>query len=69
MIGGGIAEGDEDRDFFVSYTQADRAWAEWISWELEERRFRCCCRRGISPRDPTGPQRCNAVSYVRPGQS
>jgi phosphatidate phosphatase APP1 len=22
-------------DFFVSYTQADRAWAEWIAWELE----------------------------------
>lgn len=24
-------------DFFVSYTQDDRAWAEWIAWELEER--------------------------------
>jgi hypothetical protein len=23
-------------DFFVSYTQADRAWAEWIAWVLEE---------------------------------
>jgi hypothetical protein len=23
-------------DFFVSYTQADKAWAEWIAWELEE---------------------------------
>ncbi|HKR48171.1 MAG TPA: hypothetical protein VJT72_01100 [Pseudonocardiaceae bacterium] len=23
-------------DFFVSYTQADQAWAEWISWVLEE---------------------------------
>jgi len=23
-------------DFFVSYTQADRAWAEWIAWTLEE---------------------------------
>lgn len=23
-------------DFFVSYTQADRAWAEWIAWDLEE---------------------------------
>jgi hypothetical protein len=21
-------------DFFISYTQADRAWAEWIAWEL-----------------------------------
>jgi tetratricopeptide (TPR) repeat protein len=25
---------DEQRDFFVSYTQADRAWAEWLAWEL-----------------------------------
>jgi hypothetical protein len=23
-------------DFFVSYAQADRAWAEWIAWQLEE---------------------------------
>jgi hypothetical protein len=23
------------RDFFISYTSADRAWAEWIAWELE----------------------------------
>ncbi|MEU6151648.1 FxSxx-COOH system tetratricopeptide repeat protein [Actinosynnema sp. NPDC047251] len=22
-------------DFFVSYTDVDRAWAEWIAWELE----------------------------------
>jgi tetratricopeptide (TPR) repeat protein len=26
---------DEPRDFFVSYTQTDRAWAEWLAWELE----------------------------------
>jgi hypothetical protein len=25
----------ETRDFFVSYTQPDRAWAEWLAWELE----------------------------------
>ena len=24
------------RDFFISYTGADRMWAEWIAWELEE---------------------------------
>ena len=23
-------------DFFISYTQADRAWAEWIAWTLED---------------------------------
>jgi hypothetical protein len=22
-------------NFFVSYTRADRPWAEWIAWELE----------------------------------
>src|SRR4051794_7027735 len=22
-------------DVFVSYTQADRAWAEWIAWQLD----------------------------------
>nr|MDT0666275.1 toll/interleukin-1 receptor domain-containing protein [Micromonospora sp. DSM 115978] len=22
-------------DFFVSYTAADRGWAEWIAWQLE----------------------------------
>ncbi|WP_239374507.1 toll/interleukin-1 receptor domain-containing protein [Frankia sp. Cj5] len=27
-------------DFFVSYTQADRGWAEWIAWVLEEDGFR-----------------------------
>ncbi|AEH08123.1 transmembrane receptor activity [Candidatus Protofrankia datiscae] len=23
-------------DFFISYTTADRKWAEWISWQLED---------------------------------
>ena len=23
------------RDFFVSFTQADRAWATWVAWALE----------------------------------
>ena len=26
-------------DFFLSYTQADRFWAEWIAWVLEEAGF------------------------------
>ena len=25
----------ETRDFFISYNQADRRWAEWIAWQLE----------------------------------
>jgi hypothetical protein len=26
-------------DFFISYTAADRAWAEWIAWQLETERY------------------------------
>jgi hypothetical protein len=29
----------EQKDFFVSYNKADRAWAEWIAWQLEEAGF------------------------------
>jgi tetratricopeptide (TPR) repeat protein len=29
-----------DCEFFISYTQADRAWAEWIAWILEENNHR-----------------------------
>src|SRR5689334_1144938 len=31
---GGTAE--PRKDFFISYTQADAAWAEWIAAELEQ---------------------------------
>jgi hypothetical protein len=27
-------------DFFVSYTSADRTWAEWIAWQLEQAGYR-----------------------------
>src|SRR3954468_601677 len=27
------------RDFFVSFNQADRAWATWIAWVLEEAKY------------------------------
>jgi tetratricopeptide (TPR) repeat protein len=30
----------EAADFFVSYTSADRAWAEWIAWQLEDEGYR-----------------------------
>ena len=38
----GLIVADEvcDWDFFVSYTQADRSWAEWIAWILEENGYR-----------------------------
>jgi hypothetical protein len=32
-IGG---DGHRELDFFVSYTQADRSWAVWVAWVLEE---------------------------------
>ncbi|MEA2429503.1 MAG: hypothetical protein QOF37_3131 [Thermoleophilaceae bacterium] len=33
--------GDSEHwDFFVSYAQADRRWAEWVAWQLEEDGFR-----------------------------
>lgn len=25
-----------EKDFFISYNRADRQWAEWIAWQLEE---------------------------------
>lgn len=27
---------DSFRDVFVSYSRADREWAEWIAWTLED---------------------------------
>jgi hypothetical protein len=31
---------DPEWDFFVSYAQSDREWAEWIAWQLEEVPYR-----------------------------
>src|SRR5439155_15515677 len=27
------------KDFFISYTSADRRWAEWIAWHLEAKGY------------------------------
>lgn len=27
------------KNFFVSYSRADRQWAEWIAWQLERAEF------------------------------
>jgi hypothetical protein len=32
--------GGRHPDFFISYTAADRAWAEWIAWQLEDAGYR-----------------------------
>lgn len=29
----------ELRDVFLSYNRADRAWAEWVAWVLEEAEY------------------------------
>jgi hypothetical protein len=36
----GEAGGGKPADFFVSYTAADRGWAEWVAWQLEEAGYR-----------------------------
>lgn len=33
---GAVPGGGAGWDFFVSYSKADRSWAEWIAWQLEE---------------------------------
>src|SRR6266545_6753292 len=35
QAGGGMTERRGGVDFFISYTGGDRAWAEWIAWQLE----------------------------------
>jgi cytochrome P450 len=32
--------GEERRDFFISFNSADRAWAEWIAFEVEKAGYR-----------------------------
>src|SRR3989475_6673410 len=29
-------DSSQPKHFFISYNKADRAWAEWIGWQLEE---------------------------------
>ncbi|WP_307874081.1 MULTISPECIES: TIR domain-containing protein [unclassified Frankia] len=36
MVVSGVAPEAEGWDFFVSYTSVDRAWAEWVAWQLED---------------------------------
>ncbi|WP_261574612.1 FxSxx-COOH system tetratricopeptide repeat protein [Frankia gtarii] len=42
--GGQLPRSADDRtarpDFFVSYTESDQHWAEWIAWQLEEAGYR-----------------------------
>jgi hypothetical protein len=38
-------------DFFISYTGADRAWAEWIGWQLEQQGYSVFLQSDLSPGD------------------
>lgn len=40
QLSGAERAGDEGWDFFISYTAADRGWAEWIAWQLEAAGYR-----------------------------
>jgi TIR domain len=35
-----MAQAAQGAHFFVSYTSADRAWAEWVAWQLEQAGYR-----------------------------
>jgi len=74
MISKSITAGTGMRNFFISYNQADRRWAEWVGWQLEEQRYTVFLQdwdlgrageagdgTGIS-RVRTGPSRQNRVS-------
>ncbi len=37
---GGTADDSPHRDFFISYAKADRDWARWIAWQLEDFGYR-----------------------------
>lgn len=39
LSGNCITATNSSIDFFISYNGADRAWAEWIAWQLEEEHF------------------------------
>src|SRR5437660_711663 len=32
----GVRMEENHKDFFISYNKADRQWAEWIAWQLEQ---------------------------------
>jgi hypothetical protein len=40
----GDTAGPEGWHFFVSYTDKDRAWAEWLAWQLEDAGYRVLIR-------------------------
>src|SRR5262245_58446396 len=66
-----MIQGKVVTDFFISYTQVDRPWAEWIAWQLEAAgyttviqawdfrpgaNFAMAMQDAAFARDPTGAQ-------------
>ncbi len=51
-VGGRTSE-QQRVDFFVSYTGADIAWAEWVAWVLEEAGLATLVQRGTFGRGRT----------------
>ena len=39
---------EEHKDFFVTYHRADRFWAEWIAWQLEDAEYTTILPAGLS---------------------
>ena len=39
-MAGGSPASIYEYDFFITYTSADRAWAEWIAWQLKSAGYR-----------------------------
>src|SRR5215469_2759348 len=37
------------KDFFISYTGADRLWAEWIAWQLEDAGYSVIFQKSFPP--------------------
>jgi hypothetical protein len=52
----------EAADFFVSYTSTDRAWAEWIAWQLESEGYQVVIQAWISARAATSCSTCTRRS-------
>lgn len=32
---------NQTKDFFISYSRADKEWADWVAWELQEAGYTC----------------------------
>jgi len=57
--------GNEPRwDFFVSYSAADSAWAEWIAWQLESEGHRVLVQVWDFVLGLTGRSACSRASLT-----